>query len=589
MLTYTRIYISPWPGLPARRGARRAAALPALAALTQGLSRMLAYVCAAQQPLLAFALRVLLLLHGLSVGPAAQTVPPPPALTLHVRAGGGDEALAAGSVAADGSVERPFRSIHAARDHLRLLRRQQPLGAVRVQIAPGRYPPLELTAEDSGASLATPITYEGECVDGSSLISAGVAVPASAFRPWPGHRGVLMADLSSFAIERGELGAGGSCYGNCTMFRHNGVVFGSRSMVLARYPNIAMNTTTFELPTVYSWIPINHGHNATLLLSTQNDSDAARVAGWAKEAAPWVHIYASFDWDDTWHPVTIQTNRTRGGDGIEVQVSLLPAWTANSTASTNPIKPSLQSRFYGANLLSELDSPGEYMIVNDTLYFYPPIPLEQWDAAAGHEVVITSNLTAVHASADHVVLKNLAIRHARGNGVLALNVTNVRVEGCSISGHGQHGVVIVGSHSGVEQSDIFSVGCSGVRVAGGDARSLTHGHSFARHNTITDFALHKRAYSPGVFWNGVGNDYSFNNVSRSPHNCISGGGNVGQGKRGEPWGDTGADAPSNVVAGWGSECTIEGNRLDTCAMEVRPTGLLACLSPISIYFLFVHT
>eukprot|EP01051_Picozoa_sp_SAG22_P019223 SAG22_NODE_3481_length_1687_cov_1.468514_2_plen_195_part_00 len=187
------------------------------------------------------------------------------------------------------------------------------------------------------------------------------------------------------------------------------------------------------------------------------------------------------------------------------------------------------------------------------------MPLDQW---AGREVYITSNLTAADISADHVTLRNFSIQHARGNGVFALNVSNVRVEGCAVHGHGQHGVVIVGTDSGITHSRVFSVGCSGIRVAGGDARSLTAGRAFATHNTLSNFALHKRSYSPGVSWGGVGNNYSYNNISGSPHNCISGGGNVAV-----PWGNTSSSAATNVVAGSGSECTLEGNNLDSCTLE----------------------
>ena len=99
--------------------------------------------------------------------------------------------------------------------------------------------------------------------------------------------------------------------------------------------------------------------------------------------------------------------------------------------------------------------------------------------------------------ANHTTLRGLAIRNARGNGVLALNVRGVRVEDCEVGGHGQHGVVITGFESGIDGSTVHSVGCSGIRVAGGVARTLTPGHSFATGNTVSDFALVKRTYQPG--------------------------------------------------------------------------------------------
>ena len=287
---------------------------------------------------------------------------------------------------------------------------------------------------------------------------------------------------------------------------------------------------------------------------------------------------------DSWQPVNIASVIRNGG--VSAQVTLKDF--SCTLGDCNPITPGLQSKFAGVNLKSELDSPGvsapqalalcvrraaseflcsqEYYIDKArTLFFLPPIPLEQWGERG---VFITSSLTATHITADHVTLRGLTIRHARGNGVLALNVSNVRVENCTVSAHGQHGVVIVGDGSGVTDSSVYSVGCSGVRVAGGDAHSLTPGRSFVKKNTIFDFALWKRTYSPGIYFGGIGNDYIANNISNSPHNCISGGGNVAV-----PWGWTGSTASAQAVPGSGSEITIEGNHLDSCTLEcgdVRP-------------------
>ena len=95
-----------------------------------------------------------------------------------------------------------------------------------------------------------------------------------------------------------------------------------------------------------------------------------------------------------------------------------------------------------------------------TLYFYPPVPLEAW--AEGP--FITQHLYATDVSgSSHITLRGLGIHHSRGNGLLAINVTGVRVEDCEISGHGQHGVVMNGTDSGVHGSSVYSVGCSGVQ------------------------------------------------------------------------------------------------------------------------------
>jgi hypothetical protein len=101
--------------------------------------------------------------------------------------------------------------------------------------------------------------------------------------------------------------------------------------------------------------------------------------------------------------------------------------------------------------------------------------------------------------------------------------SGVRIENCDVSGHGQHGLVMNGTGSGVDSSRVYSVGCSGIRVAGGVARTLEAGNMSVTRNHIANFSLMKRTYTPGVFWQGVGNSYSYNLIHNGPHNCVLGG------------------------------------------------------------------
>lgn len=71
-------------------------------------------------------------------------------------------------------------------------------------------------------------------------------------------------------------------------------------------------------------------------------------------------------------------------------------------------------------------------------------------------------------------------------------------------------------------------------------------HMFAEHNKIHHFSQFKRTYQPGIYWGGVQNVYSWNNVTDGPHNCFLGGGNEQD----------------------GVDCLFEHNILDTCAFEV---------------------
>ena len=174
----------------------------------------------------------------------------------------------------------------------------------------------------------------------------------------------------------------------------------------------------------------------------------------------------------------------------------------------------------------------------------------------------STGLFAMNVSGtSHITLRGLGIHHSRGNGLLALNVTGVRIEDCEISGHGQHGAIVKGTASGIDSSRVYSVGCSGVRVAGGDPRTLEAGNMFVTNTEISNFSLWKRTYVPGLFWQGVGNTYSYNTIHNGPHNCVLGGGNEDW-----PWGQ------GNPEAGDGSQCLFDGNILDTCVYECGDCG-----------------
>jgi hypothetical protein len=139
-------------------------------------------------------------------------------LVVHVRAASADNAAAERAAAtADGSASSPFPTIHAARDHLRVLRAAGGDGAsrYRVVIGSGTYAPLQLAPEDSG-SPGRPVIYEADRSDGPAVVSAGTEVPKDAFEPWAGHPGILKANLSSLNLQYGSLRPGGGCYGDCT-------------------------------------------------------------------------------------------------------------------------------------------------------------------------------------------------------------------------------------------------------------------------------------------------------------------------------------------------------------------------------------
>src|SRR5690606_36401877 len=89
-----------------------------------------------------------------------------------------------------------------------------------------------------------------------------------------------------------------------------------------------------------------------------------RINQWKEEKDPWVSGYWFWDWAEQRHKVSrIDT------DGMQIDVA--PPYHNYGYR--------LGQWFYGFNLLSEIDEPGEYYVDREkgVLYFYPPSDISQ--------------------------------------------------------------------------------------------------------------------------------------------------------------------------------------------------------------------
>eukprot|EP01052_Picozoa_sp_SAG31_P017645 SAG31_NODE_1216_length_9328_cov_12.252465_7_plen_320_part_00 len=234
------------------------------------------------------------------------------------------------------------------------------------------------------------------------------------------------------------------------------------------------------------------------------------------------------------------------------------------------------ARFAAVNLYSELDAPGEYFLDDESrlLYFFPPSdePLSQTNLP-----VLSNNLTALDLrGARHITITGLQILHARGSGVLAMDVNGVVIQNCTIAGHALDGITMVGTDSAVLDSVVHDCGCAGIRAHGGNDRTLSPGNLRILRNDVTNVAQWKRTYSPGIHWGGVNNTYSHNTVHNLPHNGFLGGGN--EVKQVHPGGATLPKFP-NGSSNWGhwpaiatANNTFDFNVIDSCGFECDDTG-----------------
>jgi hypothetical protein len=376
---------------------------------------------------------------------------------------------------------------------------------------------LLLTAADSGQPGA-PVTWTAWPGAAAPRLLGGVAVPASAWAPAPAPAvaGTLVADLSAGGLDVarfgfGALGSGG--LGSCTDTAME-LFYNLQPQVLARYPNINPDGS-------WQWLEITKVQDAEHVFYV-NGSAAEHALSWPTATSPgasaWVHGFWSFDWADSY--CEVQSVASDGAGGALVTVE----------PSTSPLYGFLpRARFYGVNILSELDAPGEYFIdvKAERLYWMPPPGAPAQGAEAVLSISPSLIALAPGASLAHVTFEGLGLFYARGVGLALSSGGNVdvRVVGVTSALHGHNGVQLAGTGVVLRDSEVYGTGCAASSVYGGDLSTLTPSGLLVANNSMHHYARIVRTYNPGIGWFGtVGGVFSGNTLAHAPHNGMLGGG-----------------------------------------------------------------
>ncbi len=229
---------------------------------------------------------------------------------------------------------------------------------------------------------------------------------------------------------------------------------------------------------------------------------------WLNEPDPWLHGYWFWDWSEGRQPIA----------------------SIDPTQKTIELKPPHHHYgyrkgqwYYAFNLLSELDQPGEWVLdhQNGNLYFWPPGSLKSGKITLS----TTDGLFDVQGASD-LQFQNLNFERTRGTAIRINNSKRVKVDRCRFRQTGRCCVSISGGESnGVENCHLSELFDSGIRLSGGDRKTLTPAHHQAINNEIHDYGRWKRMYCHAISVNGVGQKVAHNLIYNSPHIGILFGGN----------------------------------------------------------------
>ena len=220
---------------------------------------------------------------------------------------------------ATGGAEAPFSSLGDAVAAVRAVPRAQRCagGGATVTIAGGVYGGsanhFSLTDADSGCPGA-PVVFRAAPGDSRPVVvHAGAPVPPSAFSKdstTPSGLTIWKADLGALGLAELAKTSGHFRKGwNCANGNRTELFFGGNAMTLARHPNKAAGSAT--------WQYLRQG--ATISPTSFDPGTDDTTGGkpvdptpWAKEAGDlWVHGFWSWDWADSFAKVTrIDSNGT---------------------------------------------------------------------------------------------------------------------------------------------------------------------------------------------------------------------------------------------------------------------------------------
>lgn len=257
---------------------------------------------------------------------------------------------------------------------------------------------------------------------------------------------------------------------------------------LARWPNEGFTAAGRALGSTDvgdTWIHI-HGSREGIFEYVDD-----RIDNWTREKDAFLHGYWYWDWaEESHHIETIDTLRK--------SISVMKPYHDYGYRDG--------LRFYGYNLLCELDADGEYYIDReDRLIYWKPCADYKAGKSRTALSVFDGEAAIVLRNCTNVTLRNVTLRGVRNRGIVVEGGRDVSIENCHLTGLGDNAVTLEqGSGHRVVGCRINELGCGGIVARGGNRRTLVPSGFVISDNVVQDFSLYKRTYEPAVYFHGAG-------------------------------------------------------------------------------------
>ena len=416
-----------------------------------------------------------------------------PAREFHVAPEGDD--------AGTGTSASPWRTWSRSLAAVREARRLAPAEPVTVWFRGGVYP-AETVVLDATVSGTADAPVRFAAAPGEEPVFTG-AVRLSDWRPLQERPPQLPASAAAHVLVCDLRAAGVADFGDPTALGLRPELFhDGRLQTLARWPDTGFTQAgqaRGATPVGPNWA------NFTGTMEGVFEYRDDRQSRWAEESDPRLGGYWFWDWSEEF---------LRLG-------SVDPARRELRTATQHQYGYRDGLRYFGLNLLCELDQPGEWYLDRESgrLYWYPV-------TAPGPDSVVTLSVAAppflvTLDGCAFVILQGLTWEEARGSGIRIKDGNDCRIEGCRLRRFGRDGIHVDGGfrHT-VSGCWLEDLGCGGIRLVGGDRRTLTPADHVVAHTVVRTFSRFKRTYEPAVYVAGCGFRLAHNLFTRSSSSAM---------------------------------------------------------------------
>ncbi len=444
-------------------------------------------------------------LLGVALAPAC-------GMTLYVSPDGRDAWSGRLAQPNEARTDGPLASLQGARDALRKLRAEGPLGQpLRVQIAGGVYvleEPVVFTPEDSGTAQA-PVTYEAA----------------------PGEKPTFVGGrrISGFQPAQGELWAAKIPQVAAGEWYFEQLWVNGKRAIRARLPKGIRCGDTYIPRYFYIAGPVGYGVDPATGQKANLESRAFRAD--LKDVAPLlklkpaelrdVNLVVYYSWESArLRPQTVEALPPKpfpgepGAAGTAPGVGLPPAEARVITTGPGPWKFNWlgRERYHLENLREALTEPGEWFLDRDGTLLYWPLPGEDLREARvvapvlGELVRFTGDAVA-GLPVEHITLRGLAFHYAgytlppegHGDGQAAVSVPavvmadaarDITLERCEIAHTGTNAVWLRRGcqECAVRGCHLYDLGAGGVKI--GETGIPPAASDATGHNTVDSNLIH---------------------------------------------------------------------------------------------------